>query len=144
MRTVYVQVHLSWDTDEAAAAAHEQWRTNVFDRLLAWNLELPEQFDSAARHVRHEDLHETVLISNDLGRHTAWLAAIAELGVDGFSFTRLAASKNSSSRPSAARCCHNSLEFEGLAPERVILKRSVYASGLKGKRASVTDSGRTP
>ena len=49
-KPVPVQVHLSWadDEDQALAIAHDQWRTNVFDSSLAWNLELPAQFDAAA------------------------------------------------------------------------------------------------
>jgi probable non-F420 flavinoid oxidoreductase len=79
-----VQVHVSWapTDDEALAIAHDQWRTNVFGSELAWNLELPSQFDAAARTVRPDDVREVVLVSSDLGRHVAWLHEIAELGVD--------------------------------------------------------------
>jgi len=79
-----VQVHVSWapTNDEALAIAHDQWRTNVFGSELAWNLELPSQFDAAARTVRPDDVREVVLVSSDVGRHVAWLQEIAELGVD--------------------------------------------------------------
>jgi probable non-F420 flavinoid oxidoreductase len=79
-----VQVHVSWapTDDEALAIAHDQWRTNVFGSELAWNLELPRQFDAAAEIVRPEDVREFVLVSSDLGRHVGWLHEIAELGVD--------------------------------------------------------------
>jgi alkanesulfonate monooxygenase SsuD/methylene tetrahydromethanopterin reductase-like flavin-dependent oxidoreductase (luciferase family) len=48
-KPVHVQVHLSWDDDEdrAVAIAHDQWRSNVFSSDLAWNLEMPAQFDAA-------------------------------------------------------------------------------------------------
>ena len=83
-KPVCVQVHLSWAEDEATAlgVAHEQWRANVFPGPLAWELELPEQFDAAARHVEPDDVRSAVLVSADLGRHVAWLADLAALGVD--------------------------------------------------------------
>jgi probable non-F420 flavinoid oxidoreductase len=79
-----VQVHVSWapTDDEALAIAHDQWRTNVFGSELAWNLELPRQFDAAATTVRADDVRQVVLVSSDLERHVAWLQEIAELGVD--------------------------------------------------------------
>jgi probable non-F420 flavinoid oxidoreductase len=84
-KPVHVQVHLSWSPaeDEAEAAAHDQWRTNVFDNALMWNLETPDQFDAAAEHVRADDVRKAVLVSADLGRHRAWLEELVELGVDG-------------------------------------------------------------
>jgi probable non-F420 flavinoid oxidoreductase len=83
-KPVAVQVHLSWaeDEDAALAIAHDQWRTNVFGSDLAWNLELPAQFDEAARHVRPDDVSGPVLVSADTGRFVKWLLEIAELGVD--------------------------------------------------------------
>jgi hypothetical protein len=84
-RPVYVQVHLSWaeDDETALAIAHDQWRTNTFDSTLAWNLELPAQFDAAAMFVRPEDVCGSVLVSSDMSRHVGWLTEFAELGVDG-------------------------------------------------------------
>ena len=81
---VSVQVHLSWAEDEetALSIAHDQWRTNTFGSDLAWNLELPSQFDEAAKHVRPEDVHDSVLVSSDPGRHVKWLLELADLGVD--------------------------------------------------------------
>ncbi|HEX6265023.1 MAG TPA: LLM class F420-dependent oxidoreductase, partial [Actinomycetota bacterium] len=81
---VAVQVHVSWAEDEetALAIAHDQWRTNVFGSDLAWNLELPAQFDEAATHVRPDAVTETVLVSADLGQHAKWLLELADLGVD--------------------------------------------------------------
>jgi probable non-F420 flavinoid oxidoreductase len=83
-KPLFLQVHLSWAADEAEAlaVAHDQWRTNVFDTSLAMELELPEQFEVAARHVAPEDVRSAVLVSSDPGRHTAWLAEYAELGFD--------------------------------------------------------------
>jgi probable non-F420 flavinoid oxidoreductase len=83
-KPLYLQVHLSWsaDEDEAMAVAHDQWGTNVFDPVLAMDLTLPEQFEAAARFVTPDDVRSAVLVSADLGRHTAWLAEYAELGFD--------------------------------------------------------------
>jgi probable non-F420 flavinoid oxidoreductase len=81
---VCLQVHVSWAAteDAAIATAHDQWRTNVFGSELAWNLELPRQFDEAARTVRPDDVRDSLLISADPERHAAWLNEFAELGVD--------------------------------------------------------------
>ena len=83
-KPVAVQVHLSWaeDDDEALEIAHDQWRTNVFASELAWNLELPAQFDAAAERVRVADVTDAVLVSADPGMHVKWLREVAELGVD--------------------------------------------------------------
>lgn len=84
-KPAHVQVHLCWDEDgeRALAVAHDQWRSNVFSSELAWNLELPAQFDAAATYVRPEDVQSSVLVSSDLGQITAALQAIVGLGVDG-------------------------------------------------------------
>ena len=83
-KPVAVQVHLSWaQTDEEALAiAYDQWRSNVFGSSLAWNLELPEQFDAAARFVRPDDVCGPVVVSSDLAEHAERLQQILELGVD--------------------------------------------------------------
>ena len=79
-----VQVHLSWAADDPAALeiAHDQWRTNVFPPPLCWDLATVEQFDIAARHVRPEDVTQTVVVSSDLGRHLDVLHELAELGFE--------------------------------------------------------------
>ncbi|MGI8520949.1 MAG: TIGR03885 family FMN-dependent LLM class oxidoreductase [Actinomycetota bacterium] len=83
-KSVAVQVHLSWteDNDEALEVAHDQWRTSVLGPDLAWDLELPSQFDEATKHVRPEDGDGPVLVSSDTGRHVKWLLELAELDVD--------------------------------------------------------------
>jgi len=82
--TVAFQVHLSWADDQATAVAiaHDQWRTGAFGPELAWNLELPQQFDDAARFMRPEDVCGSVMVSADPGRHTAWIHELMELGPD--------------------------------------------------------------
>jgi len=83
-KPAYLQVHLSWaDSDERALEiAHEQWKTNVFDSALAWNLKTPGQFDEAARFVRPEDVRQSVLVSSNVDQHIAWLTRYAEIGFD--------------------------------------------------------------
>jgi probable non-F420 flavinoid oxidoreductase len=83
-KPAYVQVHLSWDDSEerALAVAHDQWRSNVFDSSIAWNLELPEQFDAAGQYVRRDDVRECVLVSSDLGWFRDRLFELASLGFD--------------------------------------------------------------
>jgi probable non-F420 flavinoid oxidoreductase len=83
-KPVALQVHLSWDRDEDAALeiAHDQWRSNVFGTDLAWNLEMPAQFDAAARHVRPADVRDVVLVSSDLGHHIDRLGELLDVGAD--------------------------------------------------------------
>ena len=79
-----LQVHVSWAPreDDALAIAYDQWRTNVFAPPLCWDLATVEQFDEAAKHVRPEDVRESVLVSADPKRHVAWLQELAPLGFD--------------------------------------------------------------
>ena len=83
-KPLFLQVHLSWaaDEDTALAVAHDQWSTNVFPTSVAMELELPEQFEAAARFVAPDDVRSAVLVSADLGRHAAWLGEYAELGFE--------------------------------------------------------------
>ncbi len=79
-----LQVHVSWapDEDEALKIAHEQWRTNVFEAPLCWDIATVEEFDLAAAHVRPEDMHGGVLISSEPGRFVEWVREAADLGFD--------------------------------------------------------------
>ena len=84
-KPAYLQVHVSWaETDEEAAAiAHDQWRTNVFDPPLSWDLELVEHFDQAATFVRPEDVCRKVLVSSDPVWHLDHLTELVDVGFDG-------------------------------------------------------------
>ena len=79
-----VQVHVAWapDEEEAQAIAYDQWRTNLHQGDVNWDVELVEQFDELARFVRPDDVRAAVLVSADLNRHLAALREIADLGVD--------------------------------------------------------------
>ena len=79
-----LQVHLSWAPthEEALRIAHDQWRTNVFDPPVCWDVATVEEFDARARHVTPQDVRAKVLVSSDLERHVQWLRELAELGFD--------------------------------------------------------------
>jgi coenzyme F420-dependent glucose-6-phosphate dehydrogenase len=81
-KPLFLQVGLNWaETEEkAVAGAFEQWRYNALGGDVNWELRSPEDFATASRLVRPEDMHESVLISADLGQHAAWLAEYIELG----------------------------------------------------------------
>ncbi|MBA9005821.1 TIGR03885 family FMN-dependent LLM class oxidoreductase [Thermomonospora cellulosilytica] len=79
-----LQVHLSWapDEEEAAAIAHDQWRSNVFAPPVCWDLEMTDHFDVVSEHVTAAQVAQVVNVSADLGRHAAWLHEYAELGFE--------------------------------------------------------------
>ena len=79
-----LQVHLSWapDEQEALRIAIDQWRTNVFDPPVCWDVATVEEFDERARTVTADDVRAKVLVSADLERHVQWLRELAALGFD--------------------------------------------------------------
>ena len=83
-KPVFLQVHLAWapSEQEALDIAYDQWRTNLFQPPIPWDLHTVEAFDEAARFVRPEDVRTGVLVSADLGQHAAWLQDLDELGFE--------------------------------------------------------------
>ena len=83
-KPVWLQVKLSWDRTESAAieGAHAQWRTNVLPGEVSEDLRSPAQFESAALHVREEDVRRAVRVSADLQRHIDWLRADLAMGFE--------------------------------------------------------------
>lgn len=81
-KPVFLQTKVCWDPDpaRALAEAHAQWASNAIEGEVNWELRRPEDFETAARFVRPEDMHACVRISHDLGQHAAWLAELAEMG----------------------------------------------------------------
>jgi probable non-F420 flavinoid oxidoreductase len=79
-----LQVHLSWAAaeQEAEHIAYDQWRSNVFGPPVSWDADSVEMFDEMSRTVRPADVRGTVLVSADLGQHTAWLSEFLDLGFD--------------------------------------------------------------
>jgi probable non-F420 flavinoid oxidoreductase len=84
-KPAYLQVHVSWaPTDaEARAVAHDQWRSNVFQPPLCWDLTSVAQFDQAARFVRPEDVEGSVIVSADPSCHRDRLGELVALGFEG-------------------------------------------------------------
>jgi probable non-F420 flavinoid oxidoreductase len=79
-----LQMHVSWapDEDEALNIAFDQWRTNLFEAPLCWNLATAEEFDLAAKYVRPEDMHRSVVISSDPARFVDSVREAVDLGFD--------------------------------------------------------------
>jgi probable non-F420 flavinoid oxidoreductase len=77
-----LQVHLSYagTDDEALAIAVDQWRGNCVPTVLAWELQTPEQFEAATRHVPPSEVANNVRVSSDPAQHRAWLQEYVELG----------------------------------------------------------------
>ena len=74
-KPMVLQAHVSWapTEEEALRSSHDQWRTNLFEPPVCWDLETVEHFDEAARHVRPEDVRAGVLVSSDPAQHVAWI-----------------------------------------------------------------------
>ena len=83
-KRLVVQVGLCWAPTEAQAvsSAYEQWRYNVLGGEVNWELRRPEDFDTATRLVRPEDMRESLLISSDPGWHAARIAELIEAGFE--------------------------------------------------------------
>jgi probable non-F420 flavinoid oxidoreductase len=81
---LHLQVHLSWanDDDTALTVAYDKWRSNCLPTSLAWELELPEQFEAATRHVPPEEVAKNVLVSSDASRLAEKLSEFQELGFE--------------------------------------------------------------
>jgi hypothetical protein len=62
--------------------AHEQWRSNVFDEPVAWDLESTKAFDAVSEHVTGQQVRTVVDVSADLAWHRDRLAQYAGLGFD--------------------------------------------------------------
>ncbi len=83
-KKLVMQVGLSWapTEEEAGQGGWEQWRTNVLGGEVNWELRTPEQFDTATKHVRPEDVKESILTSSSLDQHVEWIGQYAELGFE--------------------------------------------------------------
>ncbi len=79
-----LQIHLSWapTEDEALGIAHHQWRSNVFEPPVCWDVESVEAFDVIGAKVSPEQVRQSVRVSNDLGQHADWLRQDMEQGWD--------------------------------------------------------------
>ena len=80
-----LQVHVCWapTDEEALRIAHDQWRTNVFDPPVCWDLDTPEAFDAAAALRPARGRARRRCSSPPTSRSTsAWLQEFAALGFD--------------------------------------------------------------
>lgn len=77
-----IKVQLSYDKSgsEALEGAWEQWKTNVFGGGMQSDLRSPGHYESAALHVKPEDVKQHVNISPDPEQHIEWISRYAELG----------------------------------------------------------------
>jgi len=79
---VFVQAQVSLETtrEQALAVAHDQWRTNIFEPPLSWDLDTVEHFDQVAEHVTPEAVAESMFCTADAGELVDALHAFAECG----------------------------------------------------------------
>jgi probable non-F420 flavinoid oxidoreductase len=91
-KPVLAQLKLAWGPDEAAIRedAFRQWRTNLFEGDVLWEIRTPKQFEQAAAFVRPEDLDKSVRVSSDLDRHAAWIRDYLAVGIDELSLHNVA------------------------------------------------------
>jgi coenzyme F420-dependent glucose-6-phosphate dehydrogenase len=75
-----VQLSYGRTMEEARQGAFEQWKTNVFGSSMQAELRSPEQFEQAALHVKPEDLHDHVNISNEPEQHSEWIDQYKAMG----------------------------------------------------------------
>ncbi|GFE86573.1 TIGR03885 family FMN-dependent LLM class oxidoreductase [Steroidobacter agaridevorans] len=83
-KPIHLQVALNWAPTESEAlqGAFDHWRFVTLGGDIGWELRSPEDYETATRFVRPEDMRQSVLISSDLSQHAAWLHEYAQLGVD--------------------------------------------------------------
>ena len=79
---VQVKVACGSTDEEALAAAHEQWRTNVLEADLSEDLCTPQAYEALGERVAPEKVAEAVHVSADPARHVQWLREYASLGFD--------------------------------------------------------------
>jgi probable non-F420 flavinoid oxidoreductase len=84
-KPLLLQVALSYarTDDEAAAAAHREWRQAGLNPTELADLRTPEAFAAACERVTVADVRDRLRVSADPGRHADWLAADLALGFSG-------------------------------------------------------------
>ena len=68
--------------DEAVRIAHDQWRTNVFEPPLCWDLPTTRHYDLAAEHLSPQHVAESVLCTDSATQLAQEVAAYGEAGAD--------------------------------------------------------------
>lgn len=79
-----LQVHLSLATSDAAAfdIARDQWKNGLLSPPVTWDLEQPEDFDTAVAGLDEEDLRKCVLIDDDASSLAERISSLVEIGFD--------------------------------------------------------------
>ncbi len=109
-KPVFLQTKVCWDTDtaRALAEAHGQWAANMLEGDANWDLRTPEDFETASRFVRPEDVHSCVRVSSDSDarRHGSpnWWISVSRKS----SSIRSDGTRMPSWRRSAAKSCRSS------------------------------------
>lgn len=82
-KPVHVKLDISWDHDVEAALreAHAQWRFNSMGSAVNAELRQPEHFNEAARFLRPDDMHESVLITSSASELLDHLEALEAMGI---------------------------------------------------------------
>lgn len=80
-KPVHIQHALSWapDRSTALAEAMHQWRHAVLGGEAMWDIRRPADFDNACDAGSERALEARIPVSEDLGRHTADIAALVAL-----------------------------------------------------------------
>jgi coenzyme F420-dependent glucose-6-phosphate dehydrogenase len=83
-KPILLQAQLSYalTPDEALTAAHEQWRTNIFDSAVLTDLRMPADFTAAAKFVKPDDLRDAVIISAEPSEYVDRLQELGALGFE--------------------------------------------------------------
>lgn len=83
-KPMYLQVVLSFapTREEAAHAAHKEWRQAGLEKSDLANLDSPQAFDRATARLDIRDIESSVRISNSIVEHADWLSRDAELGFE--------------------------------------------------------------
>jgi probable non-F420 flavinoid oxidoreductase len=83
-KPIFLQVTLSFapSTDEAIAAAWDQWRHCAASAEQLGDIRTPAEFDRLTAGARPEDVLSKVRASADIGQHLDWLHADCELGFE--------------------------------------------------------------
>lgn len=84
-KPMFLQVPVSFarTDDEAASAAHDQWRHCVLPAAQLADLPSPSAFDRATADVELRSVRSSVRVSSDIRRHLDWLHQDRELGFAG-------------------------------------------------------------
>jgi coenzyme F420-dependent glucose-6-phosphate dehydrogenase len=83
-KPVALQMHVSWaqSDEEARHQAWHCWRANTLSPEQNAELSTPEEFEAASAGLPLHAIDAHVLISSDLGRHTAWIEEYRSLAID--------------------------------------------------------------